>query len=81
VGKDEYTLSLMARTNLFRAEYAPRRSVTHSPQVFDDVAEPEGNVSFDVLKEAESRPGNSNSVCDPRPKVARVVLSGSLARS
>jgi hypothetical protein len=36
-------------------------------------------VSFDVLEEAESRPKNGNSICDPRPQVARVVLSGSLA--
>jgi hypothetical protein len=73
VGKDEYTLSLMARTNLSRAEYAPRRSVTHSPQVLDDVAEPEGNVSFDVFKEDKSRSANGNSVCDPWPEVSGVV--------
>jgi hypothetical protein len=36
-------------------------------------------VPFDVFKENESRLANGNSICDPRPEVARIVPSGSLS--
>jgi hypothetical protein len=36
-------------------------------------------VPFDVLEEAESGLENPNSICDPRPEVPRVVLSGSFS--
>jgi len=45
VGQDEDALSLVGRANFSRAEYAPRRSVTDSIQLFDDVAESETNVA------------------------------------
>jgi hypothetical protein len=38
VGQDEDALSLVGRADFSRAEYAPRRSVTDSVQLCDDVA-------------------------------------------
>jgi hypothetical protein len=36
-------------------------------------------VPFDVFKETESGLHGSNSICDPRPEVPRIVFSGSLS--
>jgi len=79
VGHDEDSFALVWRTAFRRAEYAPRRSVTHSCQVFDDVGQPQADMSFDVFKEAESGLEKSNSPCDMRPKMARVVFAESFA--
>jgi len=48
-------------------------------QLSDDFSESEGDVSFDILKEAESGSQNPNSVCDPRPEVAGIVFTCSLS--
>jgi hypothetical protein len=61
VGQDEHPLALVRCADFTRAEYAPRRSVTHSCQVLQDVAKAEGNVSFNVLEEAEPGSHGSNS--------------------
>jgi hypothetical protein len=41
-------------------------------QLSNDLSESEGDVSFDIFKEAESGAKKSNSVCDERPEVPRV---------
>jgi hypothetical protein len=51
VGHNEHSFALVRRTAFSRAEYAPRRSITHSCQVFDDVGQPQRDMSFDVFKE------------------------------
>jgi hypothetical protein len=78
VGHDEHSLPLVWRSAFRRAEYAPRRSVTHSCQVFDDVGQPQADMSFDVLKETDPRSEKSNTICNPRPEVPRVLLSFAL---
>ena len=79
VGQDEDALSLVGRAHLSRAEYAPRRSVTDLVQLFDDVAQSEGDVAFDVLEEAELGSHENNSICDERPEVTGVVFAEALA--
>jgi hypothetical protein len=44
-----------------------------------NVTQPEGNVSLDVLEEAQSWLENANSVCDVRPEVSGIVLAESLS--
>jgi hypothetical protein len=78
VGHDEHPLALVRCSAFRRAEYAPRRSITHSCQVFDDVGQPQADMSFDVLKEAAPRSEKSNAVCDVGPQVPRVVLTSAL---
>jgi hypothetical protein len=75
VGQDEDSFPLVRRAAFSRAEYAPRRSVTHSCQVFDDVGQPQADMSFDVLKEADPGFKKSNAVCDVRPKMARIFFA------
>ena len=75
VGKppeDEDPLALMRRANFSRAKHSPRCSVTHSSQVAQDVTQPEGNVSLDVLEEDCAWFAGSNSVCDVGPQVPLV---------
>jgi len=79
VGQDEHPLALVGRTDFTRAKYAPRRFVTDACQFFNDCAESKADVSFDVLKEAESGPHKSNSVCNEWPEVAGVVGPESFA--
>jgi hypothetical protein len=79
VGQDEDALPLVGRANFSRAEYAPRRSVTDSIQLFDDVAESETDVALDVLEETKLGSHEDNSICDPRPEVTGVVLAEALA--
>ena len=79
MGQDEDALSLVGRANFSRAEYAPRRSVTDSVQLFDDFAESETDVSLDVLEEAKVGSHENNSICDPRPEVAGVVFAEALS--
>ena len=79
VGQDEDPLALVRRSAFRRAEYAPRRSITHSCQVFDDVGQPQADMSFDVLKEAALGFEKSNAICNKRPKMPRVLLAFALA--
>jgi hypothetical protein len=62
-----------------RREYSPRRVITKSFQIFDDISESEADVSFNVLEEDDSGSHGNNSICDPRPEVSWVVFSKSLA--
>jgi hypothetical protein len=78
VGHDEDPLALVRCAAFRRAEYAPRRSVTHSCQVFDDVGQPQADMSFDVFKEADPGSEKSNTICNPWPEVPRVLLSFTL---
>jgi hypothetical protein len=61
--------------DLRRAEYSPRRLVTKLFQVSDNFFESEADMPFDVLEEALLWSHSPNSICDPRPEVARVVFS------
>ena len=79
VGQDEHALSAVGGSDFNRAEYAPRRSVTHACQVFDDVGQPQRDMSFDVFKETDGWPENPNSICDVRPQVPWIVFSGPLS--
>ena len=79
VGQDKHALALVRRPDFTRAEYSPRRLVTNLFQLSNDLSESEGDVSFDIFKEAGSWSQNPNSICDPRPEVARVFFSCSLA--
>lgn len=79
VGQDEHPLSLVRRADFTRAEYSPRRRVTKASQLFDDISESEGDMSFDVLKEAESGSQNANAICDVGPEVAGVIFSEPLS--
>jgi hypothetical protein len=65
--------------NFSRAEYSPRRAVTESFQFCNDFSQPKGDVSFDVLEEADSGAQNANSICDGRPEVSLVFGSKSFA--
>jgi hypothetical protein len=48
-------------------------------QLSNDFSESEGDVSFDILKEAELGSQNPNSVCDEGPEVAGVVGAEALS--
>jgi hypothetical protein len=48
-------------------------------QLSNDLSESEGDMSFDILKEAELGSQNPNSVCDKWPEVARVVCAEALS--
>jgi hypothetical protein len=48
-------------------------------QFSNDFSESEGDVSFDILEEAELGSKNPNSVCDVRPKMSWVFCSKSLS--
>ena len=78
VGQYIDPLSLVRRANFSRAEYAPRRSVTQFSQFAQDVAQPQGNVSLDVLKKTELWSEKLNAACDVGPKMSRVVGSEAL---
>jgi hypothetical protein len=52
VGQDEHPLALVRCPDFSRAEYSPRRLVTNLFQLSNDLSESEGDVSFDILKEA-----------------------------
>ena len=79
VGQDEDPLALVRRADFTRREYSPRRRVTDCSQLSNDFAESEGDVSFDILEETESRANNSNCSCDVRPEVPGVFGSETLA--
>jgi hypothetical protein len=79
VGQDKDALSLMRRADFRRAENAPRRSVTQSCQVFDDVGQPQRDMSLDILKETATWSHCSNSGCDKRPEVSWVFGAEALA--
>jgi hypothetical protein len=79
VGQDENPLALVRCADFSRREYSPRCSVTDLFQFSDDLSEPEADVSFDVLEEANGWAANPNSVCDPRPQMSWVVLAESLS--
>jgi hypothetical protein len=79
VGQDEDPLSLVRSANFTRAEYAPRRFVTEASQFFNDCSESETDVSFDVLKEANSGLHESNSICDEWPEMSGIFCAKSLA--
>jgi len=79
VGQDEHPLALVGRTDFTRAKYAPRRFVTDACQFFNDCAESKADVSFDVLKEAESGSHSPNAICDEWPEVAGVLGAETLA--
>jgi hypothetical protein len=51
--------------------------ITKAFQFANDFSESEADVSFDVLEEADSGSHSSNSICNPRPEVSRVVSSKS----
>jgi hypothetical protein len=78
VGHDEHPLSLVRSANFSRAEYSPRRAVTESFQLFNDFSQPKGDVSLDVLEEADSWSQNPNAICDGWPEVPLVFGSKSL---
>jgi hypothetical protein len=78
VGHDEHPLSLVRCADFSRAEYSPRRAVTESFQFCNDFSQSKGDVSFDVLKKADSGAQNANSICDKRPQVPFVFGSESL---
>ena len=78
VGHDEHPLSLVRSANFSRAEYSPRRAVTESFQFCNDFSQPKGDVSFDVLEEADSGSQNANAICDGWPEVPLVFGSESL---
>ena len=52
VGQDEDALSLVRCADFRRAEYSPRRCVTNLFQLSNDLSESEGDVAFDIFKEA-----------------------------
>jgi hypothetical protein len=79
VGQDEDPFSLVRGANFARTEYAPRRFVTEASQFFNDCSESEADVSFDVLKEANSGLHESNSICDEGPEVSGIFCAKSLA--
>jgi hypothetical protein len=78
-GQDEDPLALVRCADFSRAEYSPRRFVTDCSQLSNDFSESEGDVSFDIFKEAELGSKKSNSVCDKWPEVARVVCAEALS--
>jgi hypothetical protein len=61
LGQNKDPLSLVRRANFRRAENAPRRSVTQSCQVFDDVGQPQRDMSLDIFKETDTWSHESNS--------------------
>jgi hypothetical protein len=79
VGQDEDPLPLVWRTAFRRAEYSKRRLVTKLFQFSNDFSESEADMTFDVLKEADPRSENSNSVCDVGPEVTRIFCSKPLS--
>jgi len=79
VGHDEHPLALVRCANFSRAEYSPRRAVTESFQLCNDFSQPKGDVSLDVLEEADSWSQNPNAICDGWPEVPLVFGSESLA--
>jgi hypothetical protein len=79
VGHNKDPLSLVRSPNFFRAEYAPRRSITQSSQVVQNVTQPKGNVSLDILEKTQGWLENPNSVCDVRPEVSGVFFAESLS--
>jgi hypothetical protein len=78
-GQDKDPLPLVDRANFRRAENAPRRSVTQSAQVFDNVGQPQRDMSLDVFKETGTWSHCSNSGCDKWPEVPWVFSAKSLA--
>jgi hypothetical protein len=81
-GHDEDPFPLVRCASFTRAEYSPRwisvwrfHSVSDTSQVGKDFAQSLADVTFDVLKEDESRPHGNNSICDIRPEVAGVFVS------
>jgi hypothetical protein len=48
-------------------------------QLSNDLSESEGDVAFDIFKEANAGLKKSNSVCDKWPEVARVVCAEALS--
>jgi hypothetical protein len=79
VGQDEDSFPLVRRANFSRAEYAPRTAITDAFQFRNDFSESEGDVAFDVFKEAGSWTHGSDSICDEWPQVSRVFGSKSLS--
>ena len=79
VGQDEDPLALVRCADFSRAEYSPRRRVTDCSQLSNDFSESEGDVSFDILEEAELGSENPNSVCDKWPEVPRVFCAEPLS--
>jgi hypothetical protein len=75
VGQDEDPLALVRCADFTRREYSPRRLVTNLFQLSNDLSESEGDVSFDIFKEAELGSQNPNSVCDEGPEVAGVFCA------
>jgi hypothetical protein len=65
--------------NFSRAEYSPRRFVTKSDQIIDDLSESQADVSFDVLEKAANRSNCSYVVVDEWPEVSWVF--GAFAQS
>jgi hypothetical protein len=79
VGQDEDPLALVRCADFRRAEYSPRRCVTNLFQLSNDLSEAEGDVSFDIFKEAEAGAKKSNSVCDVGPQMAGVFGAKALS--
>jgi hypothetical protein len=79
VGQDEDPFSLVRRADFTRAEYAPRHLITHVSQFFNDCSESEGDVSFDVFKEANSGLHESNPICDEWPEVSGIFCAKTFA--
>jgi hypothetical protein len=65
----------MREASFFRAKHSPRRNITFSLQVIDDILESSVDVSFDIFKEAVVWPDDADAFDDPRPQMARVFLS------
>lgn len=79
VGQDEDALALVRSADFSRAEYSPRRCVTKAFQVSEDIPQPKGDMSLDVLEEADAGLAKSNSVCDVGPEMPRIVCPSALA--
>jgi hypothetical protein len=80
VGQDPQPLSTVRSPNLGRAEHAPFRMEPQRGKVGKDVGEPKRNVSCDVLEEPKPSARFVEDSAHVRPKVPRVIGSGSTAR-
>jgi len=68
--QDEDPLALVRCADFTRREYSPRNLVTKAFQFANDISESKANVSFDVLKEADSGTHGNNSGCDKWPEMS-----------
>lgn len=78
-GHDEEPLPTVRSPDVRSSEQNARASVAQIFKVSEHSVEPEGNMTGDVLEDAEPRSEIVDDVADGRPEVPLVVFAGALA--